>query len=201
MSKHNFLSIDLETTGLDVTRDQILQVGAVAYGGEGKIAELDVLVKHERYEGQAYALQMNAGLLRRLAGGEGVILWKALDLLHEFVLDNCAERPFPVGFNVGKFDRVLLERDWNLSKSIVYDFPLHRRVLELGTLYARPAHGFRPASSAEVCQNVLDLDEMPHDALQDARINAALHAKKLIDDGRDGWPERVWRHCLPPEMR
>lgn len=69
-----YISIDIETTGLDPGRDQVLSVAMVAedtFTPNIKVEDLPTfscLVRHERYSGDAYALAMNAKLLEQLAG-------------------------------------------------------------------------------------------------------------------------------------
>ena len=69
--KMPYVSIDIETTGLDPETCQILEIGAVWDNWTKPIDELPVyhrLVYHKEYRGSAYALAMNANLLRHLSG-------------------------------------------------------------------------------------------------------------------------------------
>ena len=69
--KLTYVSIDIETTGLDPETCQILEIGAVWDDWTKPIDELPVyhrLVYHKEYRGSAYALAMNANLLRHLSG-------------------------------------------------------------------------------------------------------------------------------------
>jgi oligoribonuclease len=69
-----YLSLDLETTGLDPQRDQILMVGAVVEDTEHPEVLVEELpsfvcfVKHERYEGGAFALGLNGWILDIISG-------------------------------------------------------------------------------------------------------------------------------------
>lgn len=69
-----YISLDIETTGLDPERDQVLQVAMVAEDTDNleiaveELPSFTCLVKHERYEGGAFALAMNHELLEMLAG-------------------------------------------------------------------------------------------------------------------------------------
>jgi oligoribonuclease (3'-5' exoribonuclease) len=170
-NNHPFIAIDLETTGLDPQRDQILQIGAVAYGGYGEPAEFNTYVRHERYEGDAFALQMNAEILRKLADKEARIpdAKSALMSLSCFLDRYCGTQatPHPVGFNVGPFDMAFIRAAWPCDR-----WPFHHRCIELGSLYASPA-GF-PATSSEITYRALGRD-VTHDALQDARDARELH--------------------------
>ena len=69
--KMPYVSIDIETTGLDPETCQILEIGAVWDDWTKPIDELPVyhrLVYHKEYRGSAYALAMNANLLKQLSG-------------------------------------------------------------------------------------------------------------------------------------
>ena len=69
--KLSYVSIDIETTGLDPETCQILEIGAVWDDWTKPIDQLPVyhrLVYHTEYRGSAYALAMNANLLRHLSG-------------------------------------------------------------------------------------------------------------------------------------
>jgi hypothetical protein len=67
-----YAALDLETTGLDPSRDQVLMVAMVAEDTEKPSAPIDTLptfaclVRHPRYEGDGAALAMNAELLKFL---------------------------------------------------------------------------------------------------------------------------------------
>jgi oligoribonuclease (3'-5' exoribonuclease) len=69
-----YLSLDLETTGLDSQKDQILMIGAVVEDTEASDTPVEQLrtfgcyIKHARYEGSSYALAMNAWILDILSG-------------------------------------------------------------------------------------------------------------------------------------
>ena len=65
-----YVSIDLETTGLDPENCQILQVGLVIDDWTTPIEDLptfEIFVQHDRIHGEPFALQMNAAILKELA--------------------------------------------------------------------------------------------------------------------------------------
>lgn len=180
MSNHPFLALDLETTGLDRERDQVLQIGAVAYG-DGDPAEFSTIIRHERVSGHPHAMVMNAELLGCIANGEGmtpVAAWRAFT---SFIYAHTALEFYLVGFNVGSFDRILATRDLES-----YGFSTleraHHRCVELGSLYAKI--GGTPAGSRELCERLLGRD-LKHDALQDARDAMLLHLAWIR--GEDRW--------------
>jgi oligoribonuclease (3'-5' exoribonuclease) len=162
------VAFDIETTGLDPQKDQILQMAAVVFDPVNQISlgEFDTLVCHSRYEGDAFALQMNAGILKRLAKGEGHSPSYAYHRLHSFLTDHQALKSHAVGFNVGKFDLAFLRR--------IHIGPdtFHHRTIELGSLLSQDG---LPVSSKEATVNCLGR-EVTHDALQDCRDAAELYS-------------------------
>jgi DNA polymerase III epsilon subunit-like protein len=67
------ICLDIETTGLDYEKDQVIEIAALAWlWGDMDTDVMDMphfhaLVKHDRYRGQAEALVMNAGILAEIA--------------------------------------------------------------------------------------------------------------------------------------
>ncbi|MGL6173310.1 MAG: 3'-5' exonuclease [Cellulosilyticaceae bacterium] len=52
--KHQLVVLDVESTGLDTTLDDIIQIAAIRYGEEGVREELDVLLKPTKPVGDSY---------------------------------------------------------------------------------------------------------------------------------------------------
>jgi oligoribonuclease len=72
-----YVSIDIETTGLDSEACQILQIGAVIEDTTDlkpldKLPRFMCILEHETYSGQPTALSMNAWILKILSGMEGL---------------------------------------------------------------------------------------------------------------------------------
>jgi len=165
-----YLSIDIETTGLDPERHQILQIGAVYDDLENPKPEsqLDTftgIVKWNEYVGQPVALKMNAELLGHPDG-----VWIA-DLGHHF-------RKWMVGLDSGKvtvagknfatFDLPFIQRAF---PGVSYWF--HRRILDVGTMYAVIGDKELPNLS-ECCLRAGLEEEVTHDALEDALMVVRL---------------------------
>lgn len=67
-----YVSIDIETTGLNRENDQILEVGAVIEDTDkqldfDEIPKYKAIINHDRISGSVYALNMNARILEILA--------------------------------------------------------------------------------------------------------------------------------------
>lgn len=163
-----YISIDIETTGLDPENDQILEFAAVVWKDYGPILEQPYfhrVIYHDRVSGSPMAMSMNAKLLEKIARGEGSSLVDTFKDFSKFLDDHFdpGQKIHPLGFNVGQFDMAFLRR--------CISFPSFRflhRCLEVGSLYAGP-DGI-PASS--------DLYSCSHEALDDAR-NALELARRV----------------------
>jgi hypothetical protein len=72
-----YVSIDIETTGLDSEACQILQIGAVIEDTADpkpleELPKFMCILEHEKYSGQPTALSMNSWILKILSGMEGL---------------------------------------------------------------------------------------------------------------------------------
>jgi oligoribonuclease (3'-5' exoribonuclease) len=70
-----YLSIDIETTGVDPLNDQILSVGAIVEDTSIKsdfkdLPKIHLILKHDRINGNPYAIQMNNSIIRYISGKE-----------------------------------------------------------------------------------------------------------------------------------
>jgi len=79
-----YVSIDIETTGLDPETCQILQVGAVIEDTENVLAleqlpRFNCIVEHQSYSGSPYALWLNSNLLKVLGDMESLKKDERLD--------------------------------------------------------------------------------------------------------------------------
>jgi len=68
-----YVALDIESTGLDTEKDQVLQIGIVIDDLAdpkplNELPTLNLYVQQDRYEGSAFALQMNNNIMKVLAG-------------------------------------------------------------------------------------------------------------------------------------
>ena len=84
--------LDVESTGLSTTKDEIVQIAAIRYGKDGVIKELDVLLKPTQSVGASYFVH---GFSDEQLAKEGIPPKQALELLIDFVRDDVI-----VGHNV-----------------------------------------------------------------------------------------------------
>ena len=171
------LAFDLETTGLDTTNHQILEIGAVAFTTEGEIlGEFQQLIRHPAIVGDPYAIEMNLGLilgqnseLMRMGTAPPLSEYFARRGFESFLTEHFGEKPpTPVGFNVAAFDVSMYNRGVYPPKV------LGHRCVELGSLLM-PVMGYsRPVKSSEAIPALLG-KEVGHRALEDAQDAVALY--------------------------
>jgi oligoribonuclease (3'-5' exoribonuclease) len=179
----NYVSIDLETTGLDPATCQILSIAAVVDGRSyatlpvNELPHFHMAIKHEWLSGSAIALAMNASLIQRITTNDirNGTPGEVETYLNEFLstqLGPAADRPniTAAGKNYGRFDhQFLVQQMPTVAKRI------RHRSIDPGTLYGRDEDAALP-DTAECCQRMEACyrpgkfpPKHPHDALDDAR--------------------------------
>jgi len=173
-----YLSIDLETTGLDPDKDQILSIALVWETGDNTpVADLPSkhwYLDHERLSGHCYALNMNHEIIQALVTKQlppETDLISPTELNHAILswLDELEpDRPDPIilaGKNVAGFEVPFL-RAANVSRF------WHYRMLDPGSMYVEASDSAMP--SLKQCIKRAGLDPFQygkeHDALRDARM-------------------------------
>jgi len=179
-----YLSLDLETTGLDPKEDQILMVGAVVEDTEHPEVPVEELpyfccyVRHDRYHGNGFALAMNWWILNITSGRskqevEHPIYDDVLSInwwgykFHEF-LDEQFSTPedgkkpkiILAGKNVASFDYQFLPKE--LQNRFAHRF------IDPGSVFI--VWEVDKPLSLDDLKIELDIEgEVEHDALEDAR--------------------------------
>jgi len=177
-----YLSIDIETTGLEPDKDQILAFAAVLDTLETRhlhVTELPffyVPIRHERYHGNAIALSMNAEMMRKIGEDDDELYTIRPDQLFEsfthwlHAIGVIGRRYVAAGKNFASFDRQFLNHLDGRFKNL-----FHHRSLDPGTLFAKSCDEVPP--STEECGHRAGLKKQTdkvHDAVEDARYVVRL---------------------------
>lgn len=177
-----YVALDIETTGLDPEKHQVLELALVIDDRSQRVIDCPfyrTLVRHETIVGSPFALAMNAELLKQIGRGDGISPLAMSRGVATWLRSHKADRRVltPLGKNVGSFDWQFLKR--------VEEFPVDlfgHRMLDVGSLYATP-DGI--SSQEELCNRIAieyDIPGKAHEALYDARVSLALaRAKWGID--------------------
>lgn len=172
-----YVSIDIETTGLDPENCQIIQFAAVLDDWQTPVDELPWfggLVYHEKIVGEPYALAMNAALLKQIAEGDPA------DMLHPASLTqlfrnwllqhgvSLKEKVLAAGKNFAGFDLQFLKR---LPSPIQFK----HRFFDPGMLFWNPIEDVDgPPDTKKCMERALLSGEVAHTALEDARVVCKL---------------------------
>jgi len=171
--KLSYVSIDIETTGLNPETCQILEIGAVWDDWTKPIDQLPWyrrLVVHDEYRGSAYALSLNANLLKRLSGKmESWFLDPAqvADDFADWLRDQCGwdgkTALTPAGKNFASFDRQFLKRLPRFEEVV----KLNHRTLDPAILFWQQEDISIPGS--KTCYERAGIDgKVAHTAVEDA---------------------------------
>jgi hypothetical protein len=182
-----YVSIDIETTGLNAEKHQILSFAAVAgnFDPTFNVSELPSMQRYFYYNdivGDPVALAMNVEILRampkreKVANQEGT--WMILgDLMRDFRIWLVASgfkdtTKIPVtGKNFGSFDKTFLAAAPSFNVGL-----FHHRMLDAGSLYFEPDLD-ETLPSLPQCMQRAELAEGDwnlHTALDDARVVVEL---------------------------
>jgi len=179
-----YVAIDIETTGLDLEKDQVLQV-ALVYEDTNKAEAWEVqdlpffeaLIYHERVEGHPFALNMNHEIIEAFADfdaseataelrGRTVQVYEDLDSVLDDAmiwlanLHDCHGPYNAAGKNAAGFDLPFLGHRWRKL--------FHYRVIDPGSV-ALGGQPFRWQHNRVGSLKELYDNHCPHDALADAR--------------------------------
>ena len=173
-----YVSIDIETTGLDPVNDQVLQIGAIVEDTNNlldfeDIPKFERLIRHRRITGSPYALAMNSNLIAKLAESDlyGISAEAAVLDLYEWLLNHLGvplsgHRPVWAGKNVASFDLPFLS---NISNWNQY-FENSNRILDPTILFVDWQKDVRPPSLQDCLRRAGFPDNrvVTHDAVSDA---------------------------------
>lgn len=168
-----FVSIDIETTGLNPKKHQVLEFAAVYWQNDELITDqpwFRYIIDPGRITGDPKALEMNANLIEAIANGAGLPLGYVLTKFKVWLLElgiSPDNRGTIVGKNFGSFDLQFLKRS-----GVWPDNFFSHRILDVGSLYAT-IDGI--PKTEDVCEASIPGEQ--HEALYDARF--ALEAVRM----------------------
>lgn len=177
-----YLSIDVETTGIDPEKDQILEIGVIIEDTKTKldfnrIPKFKCIVEHDSYHGSAYAINMNQRIFDILAKipkqKEAALAYR---VSHNILKVNDVHLAFErflnqygvpysftaAGKNYAGFDSLFLKNIPGWPKA-------HQRVIDPGPIFIDWTKDFIPPNLS-TCKERAGLKdiEITHDALYDA---------------------------------
>ena len=168
-----YVSLDIETLGLDPSHDDVIEFAAVIDDFESPIEDLPKLHCYvtrpdNNYRGNAYAMSMHPVILRRIATREDGYGYVPSDYLAEYFADWLASHDLNykivfAGKNFGAFDmQFLLRLDFGSHVKI------HHRSLDPGSMYFDPKIDEVPPDMQECLMRAGIATSVTHKALDDA---------------------------------
>lgn len=164
------VTVDLETTGLDPTKDEIISIGAVKQENGDKAEQFYKLVKIER--SVPPKITELTKITSEMLKSDGVDLASSMQDLRDFVGDNVI-----IGYNL-RFDEAFLTN--GVRKIGQPDFA--NRMLDLMPV-VKKANKFLDNYRLQTVMDEYDIkNEEPHNSLADAQATFEL-ATKLMENG------------------
>ena len=165
MFNAKYISLDIETTGLDPNEDQIVEIGMIVDNLESPVSELPslrLLLKREKYSGNAFALSMNHKIILE-ASREGVSRYEAKTQMIQFIEKYFRDGRITVGGkNLAGFDIPFLKNEF---PEVVGWFK--HRVLDIGPMFYQL--GDTQVPDLKTCLERSKIHKnIEHDALADA---------------------------------
>lgn len=180
-----YLSLDIETTGIDRSADQILQLAAVVENTEeclplDELPSFSCYIQHDRISGSPFALSMNADILKMLATGKGrypiVEAHRVSNAFLVFLQEHFGVegKITAAGKNVAGFDIPFLQRAYPTVAS-----RFSHRSIDPGSFCLDWEEG--PENLAALKKRFGVPGGVTHDALEDARdVVAVLRAARGV---------------------
>jgi oligoribonuclease len=184
-----YVSVDIETTGLNPENCQVLEIGAVIDDGVTPIEDCPTFhcyVDHVLILGEPFAVSMHPMILRRIATHEEGYTylqpWEVPTRFHDFLkehgLDPEDEKIVVAGKNYASFDAHFLRKltDWDKHVRV------HHRILDPAAMYWQPEIDGVELPDTKTCMERAGISgEVAHTAIEDARV-VALLIRRAIDD-------------------
>ena len=174
MRKHNLAFIDIETTGINVLKHEIIQIGCVLADSNLEILEeFEIKIKPEHIE-QADKVALKVNHYNEKDWADAISEKEALKILSKKVKD-CMMVGQNVAFDSGFLEYVFAKN--NLENT------MHYHKLDTISIAWAKLHKDTEVehfSLREMCKRFDIINENPHSALSDARATYELY-KKLMD--------------------
>lgn len=173
--QNKIVVLDVESTGLDTTSDDIIQIAAICYGKDGVKDQLDVLVKPTKSVGDSYYVH---GFTDDQLEREGLEIPHALDLLGDFIKDKIV-----VGHNI-KYDLSIIESMLYRHHKQSFAYPGVYDTLDL----AHKIYPYLPNHKLGTLSELIKTQAKPnHNALQDilATSEVLTHFIKKLNEKKD----------------
>lgn len=182
--------IDVETTGLDPAKCQVIQFGALIDDLSGPLDQcptFEILIKYDRVQGEPYALWMNAALLKRIADGEGLYPNAVASRFNDFLAANQIDISKAItlgGKNVAMFDIPFLCTLPAINRNGLQccggkNYKFRHRVIDPGSMWALPTDLTTP--DLKTCLERADIrgtdSIVKHTALADCLATAMVVRK------------------------
>lgn len=178
MSRTPYISIDLETTGIE-DWCQTIEIAAVKDDWTSPLDQLPAFhcyVVHDRFIGEPYALSMHSTIFRRIAerkkpenaGYTFLRDYEVAGYFRYWICEQGFEDPekaafTPAGKNFSGFDRQFLKRLPGFK-----DIKMHHRAIDPGNLFWNPDTDRELPDSKECKKRAGIPGEVAHTALEDA---------------------------------
>lgn len=168
-----YISLDIETTGLNITKAQVLEVACVYDDGVSEISQLPKFRKlylpvTDYYEYEAMA--MHGDLLKELAELRKGKLKNTEESLHSWLSGVFKDRLITLaGKNIGGFDLTILKNNHISIPNY------HHRIIDVGSMYY-PLFGYVP--SLDEINKLNGHAAVSHRALDDA-FNVVQAIRKI----------------------
>jgi hypothetical protein len=161
--KFPYLSLDIETTGLDREKSHVLQLAAVYDNGK-PLDELPTFNKVIRWpvisHGEEYAMNLNRHLLERAFKKQDVVSIEEARVAFQSWLSGLGTKFWPAGKNVQGFDLPILKNSVNNFDGRYF----YHRCLDPGSMYAED---FNHIPTLDEINKITGRAEVSHDALSE----------------------------------
>ena len=191
-----FISVDVETTGRDPKRHQIIEFGAVLDDWNdpkpiSKLPRFQAFIRHPTYNCEAYAAWLNQDIMGKLGGaldleeGEQICTpGEAFSRFYDFLLEHGYKptkseliRFVPAGKNFHSFDGAFLIEmpEWTSR------FRTFRRCLDPGILFLDVNNDDEPPDTETCLQRAGIVEDVSHRAVDDAIQIIKMLRYKLLE--------------------